>query len=499
MPLTQLGRYKITGTLGRGAMGTVYQAHDPLIERTVAIKTVACHGLSREEAEAFEQRFYREAKSAGRLNHPNIVTIHDVGRSDDLAYIAMEFLTGRSLRELLDSGVVLPLERIAEIAAQIADGLAFAHANDVVHRDIKPANIMVLDNDTVKIADFGVALLPSGSHTVEGTAFGSPKYMSPEQVTGQKADGRSDIFSLGAVLYEMLAGCPPFSGDDLNAVLYQVLNGAPPLPSSFRPGLPRGFDRIVARALAKNPDKRYQNASEMAADLRKYHRFARLAQKKQDASRASSTVDTAPGDVTVRLDTLAPAPAWRKPVLRYGAALLLPVLLFGGWLLLRVDAPSPLPVEVLVSRPQVETPRPLPAPPVAPVPPVVAQPTEPAAAPASPAAAPVVVAEGRVRLAITPWGEVTLTARKPASRHRSLKSACLPAGTALKSATAALLRTARTSKSLRRRRCVSSTNSNKPLADETSAPLISWPAYRETGNPCSRAHRRHRVLRCRAR
>ena len=412
MPLTQLGRYKITGTLGRGAMGTVYQAHDPLIERTVAIKTVACHGLSREEAEAFEQRFYREAKSAGRLNHPNIVTIHDVGRSDDLAYIAMEFLTGRSLRELLDSGLVLPLERITEIAAQIADGLAFAHANDVVHRDIKPANIMVLDNDTVKIADFGVALLPSGSHTVEGTAFGSPKYMSPEQVTGQKADGRSDIFSLGAVLYEMLAGCPPFSGDDLNAILYQVLNGAPPLPSIYRPGLPRGFDRIVARALAKNPDKRYQNAGEMAADLRKYHRFARLAQKKQDASRASSKIDTAPGDVTVRLDTLKTNPAWRRPVLRYGAVLLFPGLLFAGWLLLRSEAPSPVPVEAVDSRPQVGTPQVLPAPPVAPDPPVVAQATEPAAAPALPAAAPVAVAEGRVRLAITPWGEVYVDGKK---------------------------------------------------------------------------------------
>src|SRR6185369_13692336 len=160
MSLEQLGRFKITGILGRGAMGTVYRAHDPLLDRTVAIKTVGYTGLSREEAEAFEERFYCEAKSAGRLNHPNIVTIHDVGRSDDLAYIAMEFLNGRTLREILDSGVVLPVERSAEIAAQIADGLAFAHANEVVHRDIKPAHIIVFDNGTAKIADFRVASMP---------------------------------------------------------------------------------------------------------------------------------------------------------------------------------------------------------------------------------------------------------------------------------------------------------------------------------------------------
>lgn len=252
MTLSQLGRFKITGILGQGAMGTVYRAHDPLLDRTVAIKTVGCAGMSRDEAAVFEERFFREARSAGRLNHKNIVTIHDVGRSDDLAYIAMEYLSGQSLREVLDSSVALTVDRSADIAAQIADGLEFAHANGVVHRDIKPANIMVFDNGSVKIADFGVAQMSSGAETVAGVSFGSPKYMSPEQVSGQKADGRSDIFSLGAVFYEMLVGRPPFVGDDLDAVLYQVLNGAPPLPSTFIPNLSRGFDRIVARALAKD-------------------------------------------------------------------------------------------------------------------------------------------------------------------------------------------------------------------------------------------------------
>lgn len=285
MAIEQLGRFKVTGILGKGAMGSVYRAYDPVIDREVAIKTVACAGLSQQETEAFEQRFYREARSAGRLNHPNIVTIHDVGRDDGLAYIAMELLTGQTLREVIDSGVVLPPDRCAEIAAEIADGLAFAHAKEVVHRDIKPANIMVLDSGAIRIADFGVAQIPSSSTTVDGKAFGSPKYMSPEQVLGEKVDGRSDIFSLGVVLYEMLTGRPPFDGEELTAVLYQVLNGAPPLPSTFHPGLPRAFDRLVAKAMAKDPAKRYQNAADMAQDLRKCrHLFRQLPESSKAAA-----------------------------------------------------------------------------------------------------------------------------------------------------------------------------------------------------------------------
>src|SRR5258708_19910801 len=180
MPLEKLGRYEIIGELGHGAMGVVYKARDPLIDRTVAIKTISLD-MSREESEAFERRFYREARSAGRLNHSNIVTIDDVGKSDAVAYIAMEFLPGRSLREILDSGVVLPPEKIADIAAQVADGLAYAHENGIVHRAVKPPNIMVLDTGLVKITDFGIALLPAGSRTLAGTVFGPPKYMSPEQ------------------------------------------------------------------------------------------------------------------------------------------------------------------------------------------------------------------------------------------------------------------------------------------------------------------------------
>ena len=302
----QLGRYEITGTLGRGAMGVVYEAHDPLIERKVAIKTISYAGISQEEAEEFEKRFFLEAKSAGRLNHPNIVTIYDVGRGNEMAYIAMEFLSGQSLRSVLDSGVVLPPEHIVRIATQVADGLSFAHASGVVHRDIKPANIMVLENNIVKISDFGIALLPSGSLTMDGKAVGSPKYMSPEQVLGKKPDGRSDIFSLGAVLYEMLTGHPPFTGADLNAILYQVLNGAPALPSSLNPGLPPGFDRIVARALSKDPEKRYQNAADMAADLRNYRRTPGLLQSSDKGNRISATPGNAAGEASIERPETSP-------------------------------------------------------------------------------------------------------------------------------------------------------------------------------------------------
>lgn len=402
MTLSQLGRFKITGILGQGAMGTVYRAHDPLLDRTVAIKTVGCAGMSREEAAAFEERFFREARSAGRLNHKNIVTIHDVGRSDDLAYIAMEYLSGRNLREELDLSVVLPVERSADIAAQIADGLDFAHANGVVHRDIKPANIMVFDNGRVKIADFGVAQMSSSSQTVSGVSFGSPRYMSPEQVSGQKVDGRSDIFSLGAVFYEMLVGRPPFTGDDLDAVLYQVLHGAPPLPSTFLPDLPRGFDRIVARALAKDPEKRFRSAAEMAAALRKYRRIARQAEKEQlGASVQAPAAGTS--DPTVLIKTVPAQP--RAPGLSASKIMLfaLPLLLLltlGGWSLFRAeDSPSAsLSGEKLVE-PSVSGSSPVAAP--DPVPDRAELPSVPANE-----AAVVPPAFGRVRLAVSPWGEI---------------------------------------------------------------------------------------------
>ncbi len=262
-----LGRYQILGELGRGAMGIVYEALDPLIERKVAIKTIRMD-LSAAERAAFEERFLREAKSAGQLIHPNIVTIFDAGESDDLAYIAMEVLNGPSLRDLLDKHTPITPSEIANIIAQAAEALAFAHSRGIVHRDIKPGNIILLENRHVKIADFGIAQLPTGSHTLVGTVLGSPKYMSPEQLSGKEIDGRSDIFSLGVVLYEMLTGEAPFYGDNVSAIMYQVLHNDPPPPSKLNPRLPTLFNEIVAQALNKNPDSRYASATEMARELR---------------------------------------------------------------------------------------------------------------------------------------------------------------------------------------------------------------------------------------
>ncbi len=268
-PPLQISRYEVLGELGSGAMGVVYKARDPLIDRLVAVKAIdVTQGGA--EALSFRQRIFREARSAGGLNHPNIVTIHDVGESGDVAYIAMEYLPGQSLREILDSGTVLPVARIADIAAQIADGLAFAHQKGIVHRDIKPANVMVLDNGVVKITDFGIALLPSGTRTIAGTVFGSPKYISPERLRGDRVDGRSDFFSLGAVLYEMLTGVPPFTGTDLNSLLNQILSVMPIAPSSRNRNIPPAFDFIVGTALAKDPAERYRDAQAMAEDLRHY-------------------------------------------------------------------------------------------------------------------------------------------------------------------------------------------------------------------------------------
>ncbi len=266
--ISLLGRYEIIDELGQGAMGTVYKAKDPLIDRIVAIKTINLD-LAEEEKEEYEGRFYQEAKAAGRLSHPNIVTVYDVGKSGDIAYIAMEFLQGRELRDILNDGKRLPVDRVLDIVMQVALGLAYAHEHDIVHRDVKPSNIMVVRDGHVKITDFGIARMTSAAvRTQTGMVLGSPKYMSPEQVTGKPIDQRSDIFSLGVMLYEMLTGQPPFVGENINAIMYQTLNVMPPPPSTLNPAVPGMLNFIVAKALAKVLDDRYQNAKEFANDLR---------------------------------------------------------------------------------------------------------------------------------------------------------------------------------------------------------------------------------------
>jgi serine/threonine-protein kinase len=266
--IATLGRYEILAELGQGAMGVVYKARDPMLDRVVAIKTVNLT-LPKDELAEYEARFYQEAKAAGGLSHRNIVTIYDIGRSERIAYMAMEFLEGDELRKLLQARAPIPLSRALEIGAQVAEGLQYAHERQIIHRDIKPANIMVLQDGLVKITDFGIARMRNNEvKTMTGMILGSPKYMSPEQVSGKRADTRSDIFSLGVVIYEMLTGTSPFVADNIHGVMYQTMNFNPPAPKTLNPDLPEVLNFIIAKALAKNLDDRYQNAKDLAHDLR---------------------------------------------------------------------------------------------------------------------------------------------------------------------------------------------------------------------------------------
>ena len=263
-----LGRYEIIRELGQGAMGTVYLGKDPSIQRQVAIKTLNYAEIAAEELAEVKGRFFREAEAAGKLSHPNIVTIYDVGEDHDMAYIAMELLVGQNLTHSCQKGDLLPLKRVLNIVALVAEALGYAHDKQVVHRDIKPANIMLMKNDQVRVADFGIARVMSSSKTHTGVIFGTPSYMSPEQVAGKKVDGRSDLFSLGIVFYEMLTGQRPFTGDSMSALLYAISNSEyAPLPE-IAPKTPDGCVRIIDRMLAKGVSKRYQTAPQVIKDIR---------------------------------------------------------------------------------------------------------------------------------------------------------------------------------------------------------------------------------------
>ncbi|OQA33773.1 MAG: Serine/threonine-protein kinase PrkC [Betaproteobacteria bacterium ADurb.Bin341] len=265
--LAPLGRYQIIREVGRGTMGIVYEAFDPKLERTVALKTVHVMPDSPESLE-FEARFQREAKAAGRLSHPNIVTVYDAGEENRTAYIALEFLEGKSLREIIDSGARLTVEEITAYAIQMAEGLDYAHRAGIVHRDVKPANIVISSRGQIKISDFGIAQLPSGDLTQAGTILGTPKYMSPEQIRGERLDGRSDLFSLGVILYELVTGKHPFTGEGLATIMYKILHEQPVDPALENPGCPPGIRQIIACCLAKDKEERYSKAADVAADLR---------------------------------------------------------------------------------------------------------------------------------------------------------------------------------------------------------------------------------------
>lgn len=263
----QLGRYRIDAEIGRGAMGIVYKAHDPVLDRTVALKTIVLDEDA-QEREEYHSRFFQEAKAAARLNHPALITIYDFGEENALAYMAMELLNGTELSERMAQAPI-PIHEAIAIAEQVAEGLAFAHDNGVIHRDIKPGNITLLPRGRVKIMDFGIARLKvSDIKTQLGTRLGTPKYMSPEQSTGDTLDHRTDIFSLGIVLYEMLTGVKLFKGDTLAQVLYNVANVDPLPPSRIKPEITPLLDLVVKRAMEKKPSARYTSAWEMVDDLR---------------------------------------------------------------------------------------------------------------------------------------------------------------------------------------------------------------------------------------
>jgi serine/threonine-protein kinase len=265
--LSKIGRYKIIGELGRGAMGIVYRAEDPNLDRVVALKTI----LLSDDAEGrkdYHKRFFLEAKAAGKLTHPHIVTTYDFGEEEDFAFLAMELLEGTELRTRMKEGP-LDIAEAVDIAQQVADGLGFAHERGVVHRDIKPGNIMILPRGQAKIMDFGIARMRSDDFkTSTGIVMGTPRFMSPEQVAGEPVDQRSDIFSLGVVLYEMITGTALFAGEDTPQIAHNVTSVEHTPPSRLNPDVPSMLDFAVARALKKDPAVRYQDAYEFAVDLR---------------------------------------------------------------------------------------------------------------------------------------------------------------------------------------------------------------------------------------
>jgi serine/threonine-protein kinase len=316
--MRSLGRYALTEEIGRGSMGTVYKASDPLIERTVAVKTIDLAKLDDGSLEP-RTRFLREAKAAGRLNHPGIVTIYDVGEIEDVAFIVMELVEGRSLKDILDRGERIPLAAALAIVSQTAEALGFAHKHGVVHRDVKPGNVMLTRHGTVKITDFGIARIDQTARTRTGILVGSPGYMSPEQLSGKPIDGRSDVFSLGSLFYELTAGRGPFDAErpeDVVTLMANITSRPHEPPSAVNPALPASIDAITARALAKRPADRYPGAGEMAADLRRaLEQDVRIAPDEPDIARLAVSPDILlpDFDLFAETGTAAPRPASSAP------------------------------------------------------------------------------------------------------------------------------------------------------------------------------------------
>ena len=297
--VSRIGRFYLTRELGRGSLGCVYLGHDPVIARDIAIKTFNPR-LTAAEKSRHGHQFINEARAAGRLSHPHIVTIYDASVENGTAYVAMEYLQGHELDKLLNNGDRFTPEEVATVAWKIADALDHAHRHEVIHRDIKPANIFMVNDNVPKLVDFGIARAPNrlaDKHAMADDPYsmfrsdqllGTPNYMSPEQATGKPVDARTDIYSLGAVMYEMLAGRKPFQEDNPDKLLQQIAFKAPPAPHEIDPAVPTVLSRIVMKAMSKRPEKRYQSAEKMALDIKHYLLRERRARR--------STLSIPPGE-----------------------------------------------------------------------------------------------------------------------------------------------------------------------------------------------------------
>ncbi|HAT72066.1 MAG TPA: serine/threonine protein kinase [Elusimicrobia bacterium] len=311
-----LGRYEIKKELGKGAMGIVYLGVDPKINRQVAIKTMRFEeGLEEKAMKDLKDRFFREAQAAGNLTHPNIVKIFDAGEEQDIAYIAMELLKGDDLKKWSTKDNLLPTEKALEYIARAAEALDYAHKNGVVHRDIKPANIMLLDDGTIRVADFGIARITEHSKTATGTVLGTPYYMSPEQIAGKKVDGRADLFSLGVTLYEMLTGERPWKGgESIGTLLFQITSDPYPDPMTIKPDLPPGILAVIDKALKKNPEERFQTGGEMAEAIRAVMAGKTPEIRSTPTPQAAPAPQPKPAEAAAKPAAIKSEPAQRPPV-----------------------------------------------------------------------------------------------------------------------------------------------------------------------------------------
>jgi serine/threonine-protein kinase len=341
-----LGHYRIDAQLGQGAMGVVYRAVDVRLERTVALKVLRLSLTDAERAE-YAARLQQEAKSAARLNHPGIITMYDCGDVDGFAFLAMEFVDGKSLQALTDGGVKLSVGRVQKLADQLFGALAYAHEHGVVHRDIKPANLMLTPDGRLKITDFGIALLPASDLTRTGTLVGSPRHMAPEQIEGKKVDGRADLFAAGIVLYELLTATKPFDGEHLASIAYKILHEPVEDPRSINPDVSEALADVVMRCLEKDPERRFASARDARNALRAAAATAKVAitpakvPTSEQVVIAPSPTQSAPATARPPLDDQqADSPAKHR-IWPWVALAGVTVVVFGALLLLRTETVTP--------------------------------------------------------------------------------------------------------------------------------------------------------------